>query len=143
MRYEISTIEKMNKFDKDYRYHHMGIPTTEVRPNEKFSKAFGMYTSDVDGDFRIQYHRFTADSPLHPLIKTLPHVGIQVDDLEESAEGYEILLGIYEPIPGYRVAIINNGGVPVELIETNLTPSELWGKAKIQKDLETSKLNTQ
>lgn len=131
----------MNKFDKEHRYHHMGIPTTEVRPNEKFSETFGMYTSDIDGDFRIQYHRFTDDSPLHPLIKTVPHVGIQVDNLEEAVEGYEILLGIYEPIPGYRVAIINDGGVPVELIETNLTPSELWGKAKGQKDLDVSKLN--
>ena len=61
--------------------------------------------------------------------------------VEEAVEGYEILLGIYEPIPGYRVAIINDGGVPVELIETNLTPSELWGKAKEQKDLDVSKLN--
>lgn len=131
----------MNKFNKEYRFHHMGIPTTEVRPNEKFSEAFGMYTSDVDGDFRIQYHRFTEDSPLHQLIKTVPHVGIQVDNLEEAVEGYEILLGPYEPIPGYRVAIINDGGVPVELIETNLSPSELWGKAKEQKDLDTSKMN--
>lgn len=131
----------MNKFNKEYRYHHMGIPTTEVRPNEKFSEAFGMYTSDVDGDFRIQYHRFTEDSPLNQLIKTVPHVGIQVDNLEEAVEGYEILLGPYEPIPGYRVAIINDGGVPVELIETNLSPSELWGKAKEQKDLDTSKMN--
>jgi hypothetical protein len=102
---------------------------------------FSAYTSDIDGDFRIQYHRFTDDSPLHPLIKTVPHVGIQVDNLEEAVEGYEILLGSYEPISGYRVAIINDGGVPVELIETNLTPSELWGKAKGQKDLDVSKLN--
>ncbi len=130
----------MNKFNKEYRFHHMGIPTTEVRPNENFSEAFGMYTSDVDGDFRIQYHRFTEDSPLHQLIKTVPHVGIQVDNLEEAVEGYEILLGPYEPIPGYRVAIINDGGVPVELIETNLTPSDLWGKAKEQKDLDTNGL---
>ena len=130
----------MNKLDKEYLYHHMGIPTTEVRPNEKFSEAFGMYTSDVEGDFRIQYHRFTKDSPLHPLIKTVPHVGIQVDNLNEVIIDYEILLGPYEPIPNYRVAIINDGGVPVELIETNLTPAELWGKAKEQKDLDTSGL---
>ena len=130
----------MSKFNKKYSYHHMGIPTAEVRPYEKFSEAFGMYTSDVDGDFRIQYHRFTEDSPLHPLIKTVPHVGIQVDNLEEAVEGYELLLGIYEPIPGYRVAMINDGGVPVELIETSLTPSELWSKAKEQKDLDKSGL---
>ncbi len=130
----------LNKFNQEYRYHHMGIPITEVRPNEKFSEAFGMYTSDVDGDFRIQYHRFTEDSPLHPLIKTVPHVAIQVDNLDEAVTGYEILLGPYEPIPNYRVAIINDGGVPVELVETSLTLAELWGKAKEQKDLDTSKL---
>ena len=44
----------IDKFNREHRYHHMGIPTDEVRPNEKFSEAFGMYTSDVEGDFRIQ-----------------------------------------------------------------------------------------
>ncbi|MBF0650874.1 hypothetical protein IR083_18820 [Dysgonomonas sp. GY75] len=130
----------MNKFNQEYRYHHMGIPTTEIRPNEKFSEVFGMYTSDVDGDFRIQYHRFTEDSPLHPLIKTVPHVAIQVNNLDKAVEGHEILLGPYEPILNYRVVIINNGGVPVELVETSLTPLELWGKASNQKDLDTSGL---
>lgn len=130
----------IDRFNREHRYHHMGIPTDEVRPNEKFSEAFGMYTSDVEGDFRIQYHRFTDDRPLHPLIKSLPHVAIQVDNLEKAVEGYEILLGPYEPIPNYRVAIINNGGVPIELVETTLTPVELWGKAKNQKDLDTSQL---
>lgn len=77
---------------------------------------------------------------IHPLIKTVPHVAIQVDNLKEALEGYEILLGPYEPIPNYRVAIINDGGVPVELVETSLTPVELWGKARQQKDLNTSGL---
>lgn len=130
----------INKFNKEYRYHHMGIPTIEVRPNEKYSEAFGMYTSDVDGDFRIQYHRFTEDSPLHPFIKSIPHIAIQVDNLNEALGGYEILLGPYEPIPNYRVVIINDGGVPVELVETSLTPLELWGRSKEQKDLNTSEL---
>lgn len=130
----------IEKFNTEYRYHHMGVPTTEIRPNEKYSEAFGMYTSDLEGDFRIQYHRFTEDSPLHPLLKTMPHVAIQIEVLQEAIQGYEILLGPYEPIPGYKVAIINNGGVPVELIETSLTLSELWGLSKQQKDLNTSGL---
>lgn len=125
----------MKKFNKTYCYHHMGIPTTEVRPNERYSEAFKMYTSDVQGDFRIQYHRFEEGCPLHPLIKTVPHVAIQVENLQEAIQGYEILLGLYEPIPGYKVAIINDNNVPIELIETDMLPSELWGKAKGQKDL--------
>lgn len=132
----------MINFNREYRYHHMGIPTDEVQPHEHYSEAFKMYTSTTDGDFRIQFHRFEADSPLHPMIKELPHVAIQVDDLLAEIEGREILLGPYEPIKGYKVAIINDEGAPVELIETSLTPKELWGKAEEQDDLNTDGLKT-
>ena len=37
-----------------YEFHHTGIPTTEVRNGEIFSANAGMYTSDNDGNFRIQ-----------------------------------------------------------------------------------------
>ena len=118
-----------------YRYHHIGIPTSRIMPNEKYSENFKMYTSDNDGDFRIQFHRFEDDSPLHPIIKNNPHIALQVDHLEKAIESRELLLGPYEPIPGYKVAIINDGGMPVELIETNLTIEELWNRSKQQKDL--------
>ncbi|MFV0420518.1 MAG: hypothetical protein ACK5KT_17565 [Dysgonomonas sp.] len=130
----------MTKFNREYRYHHMEIPTDRIQPDERYSEAFKMYTSTANGDFRIQFHRFEADSPLHPMIKELPHVAIQVDDLLSEIEGREILLGPYEPIKGYKVAIINDGGAPVELIETTLTPEELWGKAEKQNDLNTEGL---
>ncbi|MCO6024924.1 hypothetical protein NG821_03525 [Prevotella cerevisiae] len=130
-----------NSFDKKYIYHHLGIPTKEVRPNERYSKAFKMYTSDADGDFRIQFHRFEPGCPLPKLIQTMPHVALQVDSLEDAIAGQKLLLGPYEPIPDYKVAIIDGGGAPIELIETTLTPSQLWGKAEKQKDLNTSGLH--
>jgi len=40
------------------------------------------------------------------------------------------MLGPYEPIEGYRVAIIDDAGIPVELIETTLTDEEIWGRAR-------------
>lgn len=112
-----------------YEFHHAGIPTDQVRPGEKFSESAGMYTADNPGTFKIQWHRFTADSPLHPLLKTVPHVAFKVNDLALAIAGEEILLGPYEPIDGYFVAIINDNGVPVELIQTELTDEEIWGKA--------------
>lgn len=78
-----------------YEFHHMGIPTDEVRPDEIFSAAAGMYTSDNPGRFRIQWHRFTPDSPLHPLLREKPHVAFKVDDLQAAIEGEELLLGPY------------------------------------------------
>jgi hypothetical protein len=112
-----------------YRFHHMGIPTTEPRPHERYSASARMHTSDNEGRFRIQWRRFEADSPPHPLIKALPHVAFQVDDLTEAIDGEELLLGPFEPIDGYRVAIINDGGVPVELIQTTLADKVVWQRA--------------
>lgn len=113
-----------------YEFHHTGIPTNEVRDDEIFSASAGMYTSDNDGNFRIQWHRFTPDSPLHPLIKSLPHVAFKVDSLEAAIAGEEVILGPYEPIDDYFVAVINDSGVPVELIQTTLPDEEIWGRAK-------------
>lgn len=118
-----------------YKFHHIGIPTSEIHANEYFSENFKMYTSDNGGKFRIQFHRFENDSPLHTIIKEKPHVAFQVENLIEAIRNENVILGPYEPIPNYKVAVINDGGMPIELIETILTDEELWGKAKEQKDL--------
>ncbi|WP_295537914.1 hypothetical protein [uncultured Pseudacidovorax sp.] len=113
-----------------YEFHHAGIPTDQVRDDEQFSANAGMYTSDNAGRFRIQWHRFTPDSPLHPLIRSVPHVAFKVADLAAAIEGETVILGPYEPIDGYRVAMIDDGGVPIELIQTELSDEEIWGRAR-------------
>lgn len=113
-----------------YQFHHMGIPSDTPREGESYSAKAGMFTADNPGAFRIQWHRFTPDSPLHPLIRTVPHPAFKVDDLAAAIAGETLLLGPYEPIDGYRVAIIDDGGVPVELIETELPDDEIWGRAR-------------
>jgi len=111
-------------------FHHMGIPTTQPQPGERYSSAFGLYTSDARcGTLRVQWHRFTEDSPLHPLMQTLPHAAFKVADLERAVGDSPVILGPYEPIPGYRVAMIDDGGIPVEFIQTDLTDAEIWARA--------------
>ena len=112
-------------------FHHMGIPTTERKPRERFSEVFGMHTSNSDCKaLRIQWHRFESNSSLHPLIRTVPHVALKVSDLDRAIAGCSLLLGPYEPIPDFRVAIIEDGGIPVELVQTNLTDEELWRRSE-------------
>jgi len=53
-------------------------------------------------------------------LKTVPHVAFKVNSLSAAIEGEEIILGPYEPIDGYRVAVINDAGVPIELIENDI-----------------------
>jgi hypothetical protein len=114
-------------------FHHLGIPTTEPKPRERFSARFGMYTSDsACQHVRIQWHRFEPDSPLHELIRKIPHPAFKVADLSRAVEGFHLLLGPYEPIPGFKVAIIDDGGCPIELIETLLTDEEVWARRETE-----------
>lgn len=114
----------------DCTFHHMGIPTTERRSGERFSERFGMYTSDSDcKSLRIQWHRFESNSPLHTLIQNVPHVAFKVDDLDRVTIGCNLLLGPYEPIPGFRVAIIEDAGHPIEFVQTTLSDEQLWERA--------------
>jgi hypothetical protein len=118
------------KPDVKYEFHHFGIPLQDGNTDGVFSEKAGMYTVDNPGKFRIQWHRFTDDSPLHPLLKSVPHVALKVDNLQRAIEGEEIILGPYEPIDDYFVAVINDNGAPVELIQTTLSDDELWGRAR-------------
>jgi len=40
-----------------------------------------------------------------------------------------LLLGPYEPIENYRVAIIEDHGQPIVLVQTTLTDDEIWVRA--------------
>lgn len=114
-----------------YTFHHVGIPTNEPRPNERYSEEYQFYTSDDDCDLiRVQWHRFEPDGPMNDVIKTKPHLAFKVSDLDKAIADESVILGPYEPIPGYRVAVIRNGGISIELIQTELSDEAIWGKAK-------------
>ena len=116
-----------------YSFHHMGIPTLEIKPDERYNARFGMYTSDSNCSLiRVQWHRFEAGSSLDPLIQTLPHAAFKVSDLAKAIEGKTILLGPYEPIEGFRVVVVVDDGIPVEFIETELSDDEIWQRARNQ-----------
>jgi hypothetical protein len=57
-------------------------------------------------------------------------VAYKVNDLSAAIEGHIVLLCPYEPIDGYRVAVIDNAGMPIEFVETTLTDDEIWDRAK-------------
>lgn len=118
------------KPELSYTFHHLGLPSREVRPDERYSPAYKMFTADHGGQFKIQWHRFEADSPLHPLIQTLPHLAFQVEDLQAAIAGEQVILGPYQPIDGYFVAMINDNGMPVELIQTRHNDQALWALAR-------------
>jgi hypothetical protein len=100
-----------------WRYHHIGIPTATPRPNETELAAFGLHVSGFSSSaFGIEWMRYAPDSPLHPVIKSLPHVAFEVDDLDAALEGQEVIHPPGSPSDGVRAAMILVDGAPVELI---------------------------
>jgi len=101
-----------------WRYHHVGIPTRTPRPGERYLAGLKMYVSGFESSpYGIEWMRFDADSPLPEIVKSVPHVAFEVDDLEAALEGREILIAPNRPSEGVRVAMIVDNGAPVELME--------------------------
>jgi hypothetical protein len=60
--------------------------------------------------------RFEPDSPLPELVRTVPHVAFEVDDLEAAIQGKEVLIPPNSPSKGISVAFIVDNGAPIEFI---------------------------
>jgi len=104
------------------RYHHLGIPTVTPRPDETYLAEYGVYTSGYESSpYGIEWMRFEADSPLPELVKTVPHVAFEVDDLAAALEGHELLIAPNSPSAGVTVAFIVHNGAPVELLHVDRT----------------------
>jgi len=100
------------------KYNHLGIPTTIPRPGEIHSKKFKAHFTDHESNpFGIQWMRYEPGCPLPELVKTVPHVGFEVDDLQAALKGYEILIQPNSPSKGVVVAFVVVDGAPVEFLQ--------------------------
>jgi hypothetical protein len=113
-----------------YVYHHLGIPTKSIRAGERYSEKFKMHTTDGNNEHRIQWHRFEEGCPLHPLAQELPHIAFKVNDMDLAIKGKNVILEPYYPFEGFKVAVVEIDGAPVEYIETELSEEEVWDSNK-------------
>ena len=102
------------------KFHHIGIPTTEIRPGERYIDKYKFYVSGFEtSEYGIEWMRFDMDSPLSQIIRTVPHIAFQVDNLDTAIHGKELIGEITSPSEGVRVAMIIENGAPVEFLEFN------------------------
>ena len=103
---------------RGWRYHHLGIPTDVPRPGERYLPQFKIYVCGFDtSPYGIEWMRFEPDSPVSELVRSVPHVAFEVDDLDAALEGLEVISPPGSPSEGVRAAMILDNGAPVELIE--------------------------
>jgi hypothetical protein len=100
------------------RYHHLGIPTATPREGEVYLERYKVYCTDHESNpFGIQWMRYEADCPLPEIVKTVPHIAFEVDDLQAALAGYEVLIQPNSPSEGVLVAFVLVDGAPVEFLQ--------------------------
>ena len=100
------------------KYHHIGIPTEIPRENETYLPEYKMYVSGYEENpYGVEWMRFEPEAPLPELVKTVPHVAFEVDDIEAAIKGKEVLIPPNSPSQGIIVAFIVDNGAPIEFIE--------------------------
>jgi hypothetical protein len=101
-----------------WRYHHLGIPTDVPKPGERYIEHLKIHVPGFDtSPYGIEWMRFDPDCPISELVRTVPHIAFEVDDLDSALEGKEVLSLPGSPSEGVRAAMIVHNGAPIELIE--------------------------
>ncbi|MGD1147299.1 MAG: hypothetical protein ABR961_05080 [Thermoanaerobaculaceae bacterium] len=104
--------------ERGWRYHHLGVPYQDPRAGEHHIEHLKVYVSGFEtSPYGIQWMRYEPDCQVPDLIRNVPHVAFEVDDLDEAIVGKEILTPPNSPSEGVRVAMIVHDGAPIELIE--------------------------
>jgi hypothetical protein len=133
------------------RYHHIGIPTTERREGERLIEHYATFVSGYETSaYGIEWMRFEAEAPVPELVRTVPHVAFEVDDLSAEIAGKEILIAPNSPSPGVTVAFIVENGAPVEFLQfdkkwclkTRIKPQKgrVWKTPRLIKEIKQSKV---
>lgn len=101
----------------NYKYNHISIPTSGRFEGEIDLPHLKISVSDhTNNPFGIQWQRYWEDAPYPELVKQLPHVAFEVDDLQQAIAGQNVLIEPFSPAPGLTVACIEVSGAPVELM---------------------------
>jgi hypothetical protein len=104
----------------EWKYHHLGIPTDKRIRGEKYLKDYKCYHYGFEeSEFGIEWMRYEKDCPLPEIVKTMPHVAFEVEDIHEAIKGRKVIIEPNSPSEGNVVAFIEEEGVPIELIQMN------------------------
>ena len=108
-----------NQMDtKKYRYNHIGIPTDKKLKNETYLPDYDVYISGYEeNEFNIEWMRYGEKCTVPEIVKKLPHVAFEVDDINEALKDQEVIIEPNSPSEGVIVAFILVNDAPIELMQ--------------------------
>lgn len=100
------------------KYNHLGIPTRSRFEGEIDLPHLKMTVSDHENNpYGIQWQRYWENAPYPDLVKRVPHVAFEVDDLDAELIGKKVIIEPNSPSEGLIVAFIEVNGAPIELMQ--------------------------
>lgn len=100
------------------QFHHIGIITDQVQPNEIFVEATRVNITDPAAHpGRVEYLRYEADSQLTGPVREMPHIAYKVPSLAAEMQGREVVLGPFEAMENVQVVFVMIDGALHEFIE--------------------------
>ena len=101
------------------KYHHIGIPTTKPIAGEIYLKDYNAFHYGYDkSEYGIEWMRYEKDCKLPEIVKTVPHIAFEVDNIYDAIKGKKVIIEPNSPSEGNIVAFIEENGVPIEFIQT-------------------------
>ena len=100
-----------------YKFLHIGVPTTKVRPNEIYVDKMKLYKVEPEhSEFHMEYIRFQDGCPFPDIMHYTPHVAFEVDCIEEASKGAQVIV---EPIDLGEIVIcfVIKDNVILELLQ--------------------------
>ncbi|HWQ73570.1 MAG TPA: hypothetical protein VN370_14775 [Desulfitobacteriaceae bacterium] len=110
----------------NFKYHHIGIPIKESIHGEVYLPEYKLFHCDYkDSEFGIEWMRYEDDCQLPEIVKNLPHIAFEVEDIFEVIKDRKVIIQPNSPSKGVIVAFIEENGAPIELIQNNkIYPSD-------------------
>ncbi len=103
---------------KKYRYNHIGIPTDKKLKNEKYLPEYDFYFSGYEeNEFNVEWMRYGENCSFPDVVKKMPHVAFEVDDIYEALKGHTVIIKPNSPSEGLIVAFILVNDAPIELMQ--------------------------
>lgn len=101
------------------KYHHLGIPTDKARNGEVYLEKYKFYHCGYEeSEYGIEWMRYEKDCQLPEIVKTMPHVAFEVEDVYEAIKGKKVIIEPDSPSEGNIVSFVEENGVPIEFIQT-------------------------
>lgn len=101
------------------KFDHVGYRSYTKREGESYYAPNKVWITDAaEHPFKVEWLRYDDDSPVLEPVKSQPHIGFVVENLEDAIKNHTLLLGPMVINEHLRVAFVQSeDGVVVEFME--------------------------